>query len=88
MRKNVMAAGAAAILIALASPASAQGMGPGGGMGMGRGPVTSACAPEIDRYCAGERHGSGAVRACLQSHRHRLSGNCRYALGHTSYRWR
>ena len=75
----IVMAATAAILIP-ANIASAQGMG--------RGPVASACAPEIDRYCQGVRHGYGAVRSCLQAHRQGLSGHCRYALGHTGYGWR
>jgi hypothetical protein len=77
----IVMAATAAILIP-ASIASAQGMG--------RGPVASACAPEIGRYCAQERHGAGGVRACLESNWRRLSHDCRSVLGRTGFgqRWR
>jgi hypothetical protein len=72
----------AAYLFVCAGAASAQGFG--------RGPVATFCAPEISRYCAHERHGAGAVRACLESNRRRLSHDCRNALGSTAggQRWR
>ncbi len=77
-----IAAATAAALVAFAGGASAQGMG--------RGPVADACAPEISRYCAHERHGAGAVRACLESNWRRLSHECRSVLGRTGagQRWR
>jgi hypothetical protein len=80
MKGITIGATAAAAMLIPVDLASAQGTG--------RGPVASACGSEIARYCAGEKHGSGAVRACLQSHRHGLSGHCRYALNNTGYGWR
>ncbi len=80
LKKLAIAMAATAAILTPASIASAQGVG--------RGPVASACAPEIARYCAGKTHGYGAVRACLEVHRQRVSGQCRYALGHTGYGWR
>ena len=75
MKRVTIAAAAAAAMLVPADLASAQGMG--------RGPVASACAPEIERHCAHERHGAGAVRACLQSNWRRLSHDCRSVLGST-----
>jgi hypothetical protein len=77
----------AVILAAAAMLASA---GPSAAQGMGRGPVASACAAEINRYCANLSHGGGAVRACLQAKRGKLSATCRNALDGTGYgrRWR
>ena len=81
-RITIAAAAAAAALLAFAGGASSQGMG--------RGPAASACAPEISRYCANERHGAGNVRACLESNWRRLSHDCRSVLGRTGFgqRWR
>ena len=73
MKKQTLTIGAAAIALAL--PTLAQGMG--------RGPVATACASEIERYCAGIPHGRGAVRACLESNIQKLSDECRIALGET-----
>jgi hypothetical protein len=58
--------------------------------GMLDSPVIRACAPEIRRYCAHERHGAGGVRACLQSNWRRLSYDCRSILGKNGFgqRWR
>jgi hypothetical protein len=58
-------------------------------MGMGHGPVASACAKEIARYCGGMSHGGGQVRACLNTHAQEVSPGCQYALTHTGYgrRW-
>ena len=75
MKKQTLTIGAAAIALAFALPALAQGMGSG--------PVATACASEIGRYCAGIPHGRGAVRACLESNVQKLSDDCRTALGGT-----
>ena len=82
MKRVTIAMAATVAMLVSADLASAQGMG--------RGPVASACAPEIGRYCAQERHGAGAVRACLQSNWRRLSHDCRSVLGTTwgGQRWR
>ncbi len=58
--------------------------------GVGRGPVASVCAPEIERYCAHERHGAGGVRACVESNWRRISHDCRSVLNTTGggQRWR
>ena len=77
----IIAMAAAAAMLIPANIASAQEW---------RGPVASACAPEIERYCAHERHGAGGVRACLESNWRRLSHDCRSMLGRTGagQRWR
>jgi hypothetical protein len=75
MKKHALAIGAAAIALALGLPALAQGMG--------QGPVATACAPEIKRYCAGIQHGRGAVRACLETNVRNVSEECRKALSGT-----
>ncbi len=81
-KRIVIIAAAAAATLVFADAASAQGFG--------RGPVATQCAPEISRYCAHERHGGGAVRACLESNWRRLSHDCRAVLGRTGggQRWR
>ncbi len=82
MKKLAIAMAATAAILIPAHIAFAQGMG--------RGPVASACAPEVSRYCAHERHGAGAVRACLESNWRRLSRDCRSVLDRTGggQRWR
>ncbi|MEJ2227120.1 MAG: cysteine rich repeat-containing protein [Alphaproteobacteria bacterium] len=52
---------------------------------MGNGPVASACARDIARYCRRIRHGRGAVRSCLERRRWKLSRRCRRTLGNTGY---
>jgi hypothetical protein len=69
----VVIAGAA--MLASASPGAAQGTGSG--------PVATVCAAEISKYCATQRHGGGAVRACLEARRSKLSARCRNALSGT-----
>jgi hypothetical protein len=73
--KRIALFAAAAALVISADAALAQGYG--------RGPVGSACGPEIDRYCSHLQHGRGEVRACLQSNWRRLSHTCRSALRNT-----
>ena len=65
--------------LAIADAASARGRG----MGDGSGPVGAQCSREIGRYCSGMSHGGGAVRACLQNHRGKLSRTCKAALDGT-----
>ena len=64
--------------------AHAQGMGRGMGMGMGmgagRGMVQTNCKAEIAQYCAGVPHAAGAVPACLNKHKDKLSNACKGAL--------
>jgi hypothetical protein len=52
----------------------------GGCRGQGNGPVATACSEEIATHCKGLRHGQGAVRQCLASHRDDLSDKCKAAL--------
>jgi hypothetical protein len=81
----------ALIFVAGAMLASADAVGAQGrGRGQGNGPVASACANEIASYCAGLRHGGGAVRRCLEAKRAKLSRGCRSTLNGTGYggRWR
>jgi hypothetical protein len=78
--KRIALIAAAAALLISADTAFAQGYG--------RGPVRSACATEIDRFCSDLQHGRGEVRACLQSNWRRLSHPCRSALRNTGGGWR
>jgi hypothetical protein len=52
----------------------------GGCRGQGNGPVATACSEEIATHCKGLRHGQGAVRQCLVSHRDDLSDKCKAAI--------
>ena len=83
MRNAIASLAIAALIAGSATGAWAQGMGRG--MGTGHGPVASACAKEIARYCGGMSHGGGQVRACLNTHAHEVSPGCHYALTHTGY---
>lgn len=60
------------IVVILSAPAFAQG-----------GPVMTQCAVEITQYCADKEHGAGAVRACLEENRTKLSSSCEQALDTT-----
>ena len=46
------------------------------------GPVASACATEISKYCSADKH-DGAVRQCLEGKRAKLSAKCTAALDNT-----
>ena len=56
---------AAAMLAALSAPCLAQGTGAG--------PVGRQCSKDIDKFCAGMRHGNAEIRACLEAKRSQLS---------------
>lgn len=60
------------IVMIFSAPAVAQG-----------GPVMTQCAAEISQYCADKEHGAGAVRACLEENRTKLSSSCQQALDTT-----
>ena len=51
--------------------------------GTGKGPVAKQCASEIEKYCAGLKHGHRAVRTCLEHNRDNLSAECKHALDTT-----
>jgi len=61
---------------AIAAPALAQSPS-------GAGPVATACQPEIEKLCAGKEHGQGAVRACLETNKEKVSASCATALDST-----
>ncbi len=63
---------AASIAMAASGAALAQG-----------GPVATACAKDITKYCAKAGHGSAQTRNCLEQHRKRVSAACRKALDTT-----
>lgn len=65
----------AALTLTLATGALAQGPG--------QGPVASACAGEIVKYCAGKEHGQGKIRACLEANKDKVSAACKTALDNT-----
>lgn len=51
--------------------------------GAGQGPVATACADDIKKMCADKEHGSGAVRACLEANKDKVSADCKAALDST-----
>jgi len=61
---------------AIAAPALAQNPS-------GNGPVATACQQDIEKLCAGKEHGQGAVRACLETNRGKVSAACANALDST-----
>lgn len=65
-------AAATVTALALASAASAQ-----------QGPVATACKDDIAKLCAGKEHGQGAVRACLDANKDKVSAACKVALDAT-----
>lgn len=62
----------AGAFLAAAAPATAQ-----------TGPVATACATDIPRFCAGKGHGNRQTRTCLEANREKLSAQCRSALDGT-----
>lgn len=47
------------------------------------GPVATACADDIPKFCAGKEHGQGEIRACLEANKDKVSAACRSALENT-----
>ncbi len=54
--------------------------GLGSGSWAQQGPVATACADDIAKYCADKEHGQGEVRACLEANEDKVSAACRTAL--------
>ncbi len=44
------------------------------------GPVATACKDDIPKLCAGNEHGQGNVRACLEANKDKVSAACKTAL--------
>ncbi len=63
--------------LAFASSAFAQRPAPGSG------PVAAACQDDIQKLCRGLEHGRGAVRACLETNKAKVSPACASALEST-----
>lgn len=74
-----------ATLFAAAATLASAGVGfaQGAGGGQGNGPVATACAAEITKYCAKLSHGSGDIRACLEKNKANVSAGCKAALDNT-----
>lgn len=70
---SLIAAGAAIMMMTGAALAQ----------GSGRGPVAASCGDDIAKLCAGKEHGGGAVRACLESNKAKVSATCKAALDST-----
>ncbi len=49
----------------------------------GTGPVASACAGDIPKYCAGKSHQNREVRTCLEANKGKVSAACKTALDTT-----
>lgn len=65
---------AAAALTTLAGAAVAQ---------QGTGPVASACADDIAKYCAGKSHENREARTCLEANKSKVTAACKTALDTT-----
>jgi|CXWK01.1.fsa_nt_gi hypothetical protein len=48
-----------------------------------QGPVAQSCGPEMEKFCAGKKHGQGEMRACLEANKDKVSDACRHALDTT-----
>lgn len=44
------------------------------------GPVATACAEEITKFCADKKHVNREVRTCLEAHKSQLSDSCKKTL--------
>lgn len=55
----------------------------GAALAQGKGPVAQSCGDEITKLCAGKEHGGGAVRACLEANKDKVSAACKAALDTT-----
>ncbi len=66
-----------AVALTLAMTGAAWAQGPG------QGPVAASCGDEIAKLCAGKEHGGGAVRACLEANKDKVSAACKAALDTT-----
>ena len=77
MRTALITVVALAAGVAFASSASAQRPEPGSG------PVAAACQDDILKLCPGVEHGRGAVRACLETNKAKVSQACVSALEST-----
>ncbi|MBS0246469.1 MAG: hypothetical protein JSR61_07590 [Proteobacteria bacterium] len=78
-RRCALTLGAAIVFAAVshAQPAGPRNQGPG------TGPVVAACQNETQQLCEGKEHGGGAIRACLEANRAKLSTDCKNALDST-----
>jgi len=56
-------------------PAAAPSM-PAPALKEARAKMRSACASDLQKFCAGVERGNGGLRECLRSHRAELSGEC------------
>ena len=71
---SILAGGAALAL--MTSAAIAQ-------QGTGTGPVATACASDITKYCAGKSHANREVRTCLETNKAKVTAACKTALDST-----
>ncbi len=74
MRTKFLAIAAVAVGAFATAPAFAQRME------SGTGPVAASCQQDIEKLCADAVHGRGAVRACLERNKAKVSAACAHAL--------
>jgi hypothetical protein len=77
MRIKTLAVAAIAAGLSFVTPALAQSPM------AGQGPVATACQHDIKALCLGKEHGRGALRACLESNKAKVSEACAKALDST-----
>lgn len=71
---RILALAAGALLATLAGSAWAQ---------QGTGPVATACAADLAKYCAGKSHENREARTCLEANKGKVSSACKTALDTT-----
>ena len=48
-----------------------------------QGPVATACAADMEKFCAGKTHVQREMRNCLEANKDKVSANCKTALDTT-----
>jgi hypothetical protein len=84
MHRPILAAAAALAMLPLAALAQstapqAPAAAPSDDHRAGRSMVRTACATDIQKFCAGIERARGAMRSCLESHEKDLSATCKAA---------
>ncbi len=49
----------------------------------GSGPVSTACASDMTKFCAGKSHENREMRTCLEANKAKVSAACKTALDTT-----
>jgi hypothetical protein len=85
MHRPILAAVAALAILSLAAlaqsttPQSPTAAAPSGDQQDGRGKTRTACAADIQKFCANIERAKGAMRSCLEAHENDLTASCKAA---------